>query len=732
MNTKTILATSLVAVFAVSMIFAGTTTQTQATGNGAPNGEHSYLKTLTASLLENSNRYENATPENRDLILEELISIAEERKQILESMIENNTAAVFENSLSKDKRDNLPNDVKPLVEEQVLLEGKLDHLHSDDFANNISKHYYFMTISEDQVSLHFEGTPPDILSGSIVKVQGIKIGLHVAVPNQGNSFEVISASEPVAITQRKTAVILFNFQDNPVQPYTKDHAKSVTFTATNSHNAYYQQISFGKLGVQGYLDSTGDVFGWYTVPINSNNCPYSSASSSARTLAANDGFNINNYDNVIYAFPSTPGCPGWGWAYISGKEAWVQGTYSIRVVTHEEGHNYGVHHASSYSCKLAGVPSIIGDSCTLSEYGDPFDVMGGATSYHMNNFHKGRLNWLDAANTITVTSDGTYTVAPIEQSSAGIQSLRIPRNLDSNGNILDYYYLEFRQPYGFDSFSSTSSVVNGVSIRIAPNYNTVKQTWLLDATPNTSTFTDSALLSGYAFYDPYKSLSITTLDVNSSGATVSIDFTATCVRSNPTMIVSPSSQTGFAGNSLNYNINIVNGDSGACPASSFSIVPTLPLGWTQSPPSPSVSLAPGASSNVSITITSSSSAVESAYTILQTATNNADTSYSTSASATYNVLPPDTTPPAISISGVPDKLPKKGSVKVTANASDANGISLIEIKIDNKLVKTCQNVNTCQYNWNVSPLKTGTTHTVVATATDIASNTATTSLSVTK
>jgi subtilisin family serine protease len=84
-----------------------------------------------------------------------------------------------------------------------------------------------------------------------------------------------------------------------------------------------------------------------------------------------------------------------------------------------------------------------------------------------------------------------------------------------------------------------------------------------------------------------------------------------------------------------------------------------------------------------------------------------------------NVLtPPDTTAPAVSIvSPTTPILPSKGSVKVTANATDASGIASIAIVIDSIQVKSCINVTTCTYSWNMNQATKGS-HTIVATAKD--------------
>ena len=81
---------------------------------------------------------------------------------------------------------------------------------------------------------------------------------------------------------------------------------------------------------------------------------------------------------------------------------------------------------------------------------------------------------------MTATS-GSYLLAPMEQPSAGaVQSLRIPRPTG------DFYYLEFRQPFGFDTYAATSAVVNGVSVRVSGDYTTDMKSYLLDMTPATT------------------------------------------------------------------------------------------------------------------------------------------------------------------------------------------------------------------------------------------------------
>ena len=104
---------------------------------------------------------------------------------------------------------------------------------------------------------------------------------------------------------------------------------------------------------------------------------------------------------------------------MPGKYSWLNGSggMSLRVMSHELGHNVGTHHASSMSCTVSGVRVSLAtnaSSCTSSEYGDPFTVMGSASKYQHTNFSRGNFGWLQAANTQTVTASGDYLLRPVE------------------------------------------------------------------------------------------------------------------------------------------------------------------------------------------------------------------------------------------------------------------------------------------------------------------------------
>jgi hypothetical protein len=209
---------------------------------------------------------------------------------------------------------------------------------------------------------------------------------------------------------------------------------------------------------------------------------------------------------------------------MPGTSAYLNGAFNLRVVGHELSHNIGGDHASSYSCTSGGVRVSISSTCSLSEYGDPFDILG-SSSRHGSSFHLGQFKWLAPSNTQTVSSSGTYTLTAAELDSAQPQALRIPRATSVTGSQ-EYYSLEFRQPFGsyFDAFSASDPAVNGVAVRIVPDYSVIQRPLLLDTTPATSTFTDAPLATGKTFTDTANGISITTVSLSPLAAIVRVDL----------------------------------------------------------------------------------------------------------------------------------------------------------------------------------------------------------------
>lgn len=625
-------------------------------------------------------------------------------------------------------KDKLPEASRKYIEAPFSGDGELNTFTLDNFDEKTSHHTYFFKEKNGKThQLIFEGEAPNVLSGSTFKISGIAIGDFVDIPPQKENAQIMHEILP-GHTLKKVAVILLNFQDNATQPFTTDYIRQQVFTNTNSTNAFYKESSFGVLGLTGAVRTDGDVFGWYTVSYNSGaSCDYGNWSLAARTAAQNNGFVFSNYNNVIYIFPKTSSCNWGGMGSIGGApgEAWINGFYP-GIVAHEIGHNFGMDHSSSYRCTDAGQTVAISSTCTIDEYGDPFDVMGPAVLSQHNSFQKRHVNWYTDVNVKTITTSGTYTIGPVEQNTGQTQVVRIPKDIAADGSVTNYYYLEFRQPYGFDAFSASNPVVQGVSIRLAPDFNVTRRTLLVDTTPSTATFADAPLAVGKIFQDSVAGISIKTVSVASDRAIVEVVFgPISCIQTNPTIQINPTSVTIGAGQSATYTATVVNNNSSFCSAASFSVGSVVPQGWTSSITNNLLAIASGGSGTTNIQVNAPLSAVANTYLISVSATNTTNISLVSTQTASLVIKTTDTTPPTVTILQPANgtKLLSTGSLLVSATASDASGILGMRINIDDgtKLWKECVGYSSCQMTLYGSQLTAGA-HIITVGALDKVTN----------
>ncbi|MBI3443598.1 hypothetical protein HY008_02920 [Candidatus Woesebacteria bacterium] len=452
----------------------------------------------------------------------------------------------------------------------TTLEGEFNILHFDNFDKKRSKQDFYLFLKDGRriLLIFADQGPIKVPPRSQVKVTGVLSGSEMNVSSSGGSdFQVISTAGSTSVstagtgscqcdlgavtqnncvapyvpkctgkyscacsTSKKIGVVLFNFQNDTSQPWTKEEIRTRTFAPSgDSVHSYYKEITFGKWNLIGHLRSDGDVFGWYTIPQTNTDCNnLLSWVQAAKSAATTNGVDLSVYEKVIFTFSFVSSCDFAGAAYLGGSEAFINFFHSTSVVGHELGHTYNLNHAATLTCTdTNGKRVSISNQCSvIDEYGDPFDTMGRFNSRHTSNYHKGKLNAYDyeTQSVVTVTKDGTYTLAPIEIPTDQVQALRILR--PDHPQLGDrYYWLEYRQPYGFDNFSLTDPVVKGVTVRLnAPDYGALWWTWLLDMTPETTSFNDSALAVGKTFFDIDKRLKIKVLSVNSTSATVEIDL----------------------------------------------------------------------------------------------------------------------------------------------------------------------------------------------------------------
>lgn len=445
----------------------------------------------------------------------------------------------------------------------VTVRGTLRLYHIDDFSDDVGADGYAVETSAGLVPLDIRGPAPEALNGARVQVRGtwydgvIRVGLardatslsRLSAPIRRRSAAVLGADgqsvhladgAPQAAASKNVAVILFGFSDDASQPYSPALATQVAFTNGNAVANYFEEESRGAVTV------TGQVFGWYQIAASKATCDPFTWATQAKAAASAAGVDLSAFTNYVYAFPRASVC-GWsGLGAMPGKDSWNNGSFALRVVAHELGHNFGVHHASSLSCTSGSTRVSISPTCSSSEYGDPFSVMGSGSSAHDNAIHLGQFGWLPASEIQMVGPGGPYELGSVLDGPAGSDRLlRIDRH---DGTSL---YLDVRSVHGpyFDDFSPADAAVNGVTVRISPDAPSpgygLSQTQLVDTTPNTNSYADSPLAVGATLTDPVTGLRITTVSAGSGVATVSVlDPTAPGVPGSPK--ATPTSATSVA------------------------------------------------------------------------------------------------------------------------------------------------------------------------------------------
>ncbi len=472
----------------------------------------------------------------------EIKNLISTRKELLKDLIKTNPgkAALVNDLPSEIKAMLTSSEREQLLEKRGTFNGKIVVLHADDFNKNYSKFIHYLDSGNKRYELFGAGPLPVVSSGTKVNVRGIAVDNYMAVQNGGTalSIEGIPPGSPAEenFGPQRTLVIVAGIGDTP-PPVSMEEAENMTFgNQFGSANDYYIKNSFGKASLY------GDVVGPYVL---SEDEWCQDITMTPLKAAINDA-DIGNYSRIIVAAPCTY-CLCYGGLGTIGKMRDVELPdgkkanfsmswdffYDLRVVGHELGHNFGVHHGNLYSCKKPdGFYTQFSYECFSYEYGDPYTIMGSAVQGHHNAPHKKEIGWLSDGN-IVATAKGTYLLKPIEliQPSGNIQLIKLPIETETSffsGKDNVYYTIELRsnEDYDKDLYYNTS-VFNGITIRIA-EFNekgefTYVQSNLLNPKADADIWDGFVLSVGKSFIDSLNGYKITLESVSSEGAKVKIE-----------------------------------------------------------------------------------------------------------------------------------------------------------------------------------------------------------------
>lgn len=328
---------------------------------------------------------------------------------------------------------------------------------------------------------------------------------------------------------KKLLIIRVDFADldDPIYPQggaviDEDYVVNLINNTTNGVSKFFEEGSYGKTSitmgaaVSGNSPDVTDVLrmpknaSYYAVGDDALSDKMEELHSAARAAAQGAGFNVDSYDRIGVVFRDMSGIANseidfGGLGNVEGRNFWINGWFNFRVVAHELGHTYGLHHSNRWQVS-GSTPVSEGMS---DEYGDIFDIMGEGTNmtHHFSHWNKSILQWIPDTAVSTVDVTGTYRLYRFDHEDANLslpRALKVVRNRDQD------YWIGLRRE------TTNTSLDNGAYILWGHNEN--QQGDLLAFSSVLNSLSDPGLETGSTFADTAAGITIKPLAQGGSGA----------------------------------------------------------------------------------------------------------------------------------------------------------------------------------------------------------------------
>jgi hypothetical protein len=235
------------------------------------------------------------------------------------------------------------------------------------------------------------------------------------------------------------------------EPITRDQANTLVLGQVSE---FIRRNSYGTVWL------TGDTTPWLHDPSYDPGCAsmdslYPVATDGARRA----GFDAASYDRVAILHPTDSCRNGYARLTATPMAVLVNGLLELGSLAHEFGHTFGLPHAGRFNGCPGRPTEVAHQLCVI--YGDPYDVMGGPSSFGAYDaYEKFKAGWI--ANVARAAGDGEYTVGQLEQSSSLAQAFVVT----TAGN---QYWFDHREALGDDAQLAGSNVTEGLLVHVGEN-----------------------------------------------------------------------------------------------------------------------------------------------------------------------------------------------------------------------------------------------------------------------